>query len=405
MVDINALRGISSPEKDKPLEKKDKKQKIREEKIEQGLNSARPDMQGYDKDRAKEILLQKTQNNEKIPDDMEDLAFQVAQSLQTIENETTPVNEYFYWIEDAQDVIKNMNDGDITDGDIAAREDFLDMLTVRETEMRVYMDLYRASKSPMAKERLALLELKLAKLQQLRSAIQASTKSKEEAEYERRVSEEEKRLALEYYRMLEEQKQREDQTLFDVVDLDYQMSLRAAQTMIALAALDENAKLYQLRQQRFQNFMSNRADNLKYLAKFESQQALHDRYAKHLETANLVKVANSAQNVGNFNEDDKVRRDVCGAVLEYRLRGKEVPEKVLYKLGVKSFVPEYSMSEEILNKSFENQTTEERIKRINELRGRQNTSSVPQLVNRNKIQSFDLGRFNALQKRNVNVMD
>ncbi len=405
MVDINALRGISSPEKDKPLEKKDKKQKIREEKIEQGLNRARPDMQGYDKDRAKEILLQKTQNNEKIPDDMEDLAFQVAQSLQTIENETTPVNEYFYWIEDAQDVIKNMNDGDITDGDIAAREDFLDMLTVRETEMRVYMDLYRASKSPMAKERLALLELKLAKLQQLRSAIQASTKSKEEAEYERRVSEEEKRLALEYYRMLEEQKQREDQTLFDVVDLDYQMSLRAAQTMIALAALDENAKLYQLRQQRFQNFMSNRADNLKYLAKFESQQALHDRYAKHLETANLVKVANSAQNVGNFNEDDKVRRDVCGAVLEYRLRGKEVPEKVLYKLGVKSFVPEYSMSEEILNKSFENQTTEERIKRINELRGRQNTSSVPQLVNRNKIQSFDLGRFNALQKRNVNVMD
>ncbi len=405
MVDINALRGISSPEKDKPLEKKDKKQKIREEKIEQGLNRARPDMQGYDKDRAKEILLQKTQNNEKIPDDMEDLAFQVAQSLQTIENETTPVNEYFYWIEDAQDVIKNMNDGDITDGDIAAREDFLDMLTVRETEMRVYMDLYRASKSPMAKERLALLELKLAKLQQLRSAIQASTKSKEEAEYERRVSEEEKRLALEYYRMLEEQKQREDQTLFDVVDLDYQMSLRAAQTMIALAALDENAKLHQLRQQRFQNFMSNRADNLKYLAKFESQQALHDRYAKHLETANLVKVANSAQNVGNFNEDDKVRRDVCGAVLEYRLRGKEVPEKVLYKLGVKSFVPEYSMSEEILNKSFENQTTEERIKRINELRGRQNTSSVPQLVNRNKIQSFDLGRFNALQKRNVNVMD
>ena len=91
-------------------------------------------------------------------------------------------------------------------------------------------------------------------------------------------------------------------------------------------------------------------------------------------------------------------------MLEYRLRGKEVPEKVLYKLGVKSFVPEYSMSEEILSKSFEDQTKEERIKRINELRGRQNTSSVPQLVNRNKIQSFDLGRFNALRQR-VNVMD
>ena len=405
MVDINALRGISSPEKDKTQVKEDKKQKIREEKIEQGLKRARPDMQGYEKDRAKEILLQKTQNDEKIPDDMEDLAFQVAQSLQTIENETTPVNEYFYWIEDAQDVIKNMNDGDITDSDIAEREGFIDTLTVRETEMRVYMDLYRASKSPMAKEKLALLELKLAKLQQLRSAVLASTKSKEEAEYERRVSEEEKRLALEYHRMLEEQKQRENQSLYDVLDIDYQMSLRAAQMMIAMAAVDEQAKLHQLRQQRFQEFMQNRGDNLKYFAKFEPQNSLHDRYANHLETLNLVKVANLAQNTGNFNDDERIKRDICGAVLEYRLRGKEVPEKVLYKLGVKSFVPEYSMSEEILSKSFEDQTKEERIKRINELRGRQNTSSVPQLVNRNKIQSFDLGRFNALQKRNVNVMD
>lgn len=394
MVDINELRGISSAEdkKEKELsEKEKKKQNI----IEKGIEHARPDLKGPQKEKAKEVLSRIVDgDNLPIDKNIEDFAFIVANSLQTIENEVTPQNEYFYWIEDANKIIHDMTDGDISDADIDNRENFLSTLDERETEMRVYMALYAASNSSKAKERLEFLQLKLAKLQQLRSAILASTKSREEALYERQVKEDEKRIAAEYQRMLEEKEQKE---LYS--DFEYKASLKMAQTLIALAAVDQMDKANQFRKQRFQNYMLRRADDLRFLNRIHPNKTLHDAYSKHLETMNLVKVANTSQNHGYFTEEEQIKRNVCGAVLEYRYRNKEVPEKILYKLGVKSFVPDYSMSEEILQQNIKSQSKSDVIKRINELRGRQNNSFAPKSINKNKIQSFDLSRYVALKNR------
>ena len=396
MVDINELRGISSSENKerKELSERSEKEKKKQDAIEKGIERARPDLKGHEKEKAKEIL-SRAVDGENLPLDknIEDFAFMVANSLQTIENEVAPQNEYFYWIEDAQKIIHDMNDGDITDDDIEKRGDFLSTLDERETEMRVYMALYAASNSSKAKERLEFLQLKLAKLQQLRSAVLASTKSRAEAEAERQAKEE-KRLALEYQRMLEEEKRHE---LYS--DTEYKASLLMAQSLIALAAVDEMDKANQLRKQRYQEYMSRRADDLRFLNRIRPDNRLSDAYAKHTEMMNLVKVANTSQIHGQFSEEEQIRRNVCGAVLEYRRRDKDVPEKVLYKLGVKTFVPDYSMSEEILQKNIQSQSKSDVIKRINELRGRQNASIAPKSVNKDKIQSFDMSRYIALKER------
>ena len=393
MVDINELRGISSPEEKKQKELSEKEKK-KQDVIEKGIERARPDLKGPEKEKAKEVLSRAVDgDNLPLDKNIEDFAFIVANSLQTIENEVSPQNEYFYWIEDTQKIIHDMTDGDITDRDLDARDDFLANLDERETEMRVYMALYAASNSSKAKERLEFLQMKLAKLQQLRSSILASTKSREEAMYERHVKEEEKRLAMEYQRMLEEQKRQE---LYS--DAEYKASLLMAQTLIALAAADEMDKANQLRKQRYQEYMLRRADDLRFLNRVKPDNALTDAYAKHLEMMNLVKTANTSQNHGHFTEEEQIKRDVCGAVLEYRRRDKNVPDKILYKLGVKSFVPDYSMSEEMLRRNINTQSKSDVIKRINELRGRQN-SFASQLVNKSKIQSFDMSRYIELKSR------
>ena len=175
--------------------------------------------------------------------------------------------------------------------------------------------------------------------------------------------------------------------------------LLMAQSLIALAAVDEMDKANQLRKQRYQEYMSRRADDLRFLNRIRPDNRLSDAYAKHTEMMNLVKVANTSQIHGQFSEEEQIRRNVCGAVLEYRRRDKDVPEKVLYKLGVKTFVPDYSMSEEILQKNIQSQSKSDVIKRINELRGRQNASIAPKSVNKDKIQSFDMSRYIALKER------
>ena len=400
MVDINELRGISSSE-DKKQKELSEKEKKKQEVIEKGLERARPDLKGPQKEKAKEIL-NRVIDGENLPVDknVEDFAFMVANSLQTIENEVAPKNEYFYWIEDTKKIIHDMTDGDITEEDINRREDFLTNLDDRETEMRVYMALYAASNSSKAKERLEFLQLKLARLQQLRSAILASTKNRAEAEAERQAKEEEKRIALEYQRMLEEEQRRE--ALYP--DADYKASLLIAQSLIALAAVDEMDKANRLRKQRYQEYLARRGDDLRFMNRIHPNQNVTDAYAKHLEMVNLVKVANTSQNHGRFNEEEQIKRDVCGAVLEYRRRGKDVPEKILYKLGVKSFVPDYSMSEEILQKNMQTQSKSDVIKRINELRGRQTSSIAPKSINKDRIHSFDMNRYIALRSREANSM-
>lgn len=405
MVDFNKLRGISPFSSDmvnneaqqKELKEKEltEKEKKKRDIIEKGIERARPDLKGPEKEKAKEVL-QRVVDGENMPIDksVEDFAFLVADSLQTIENEVAPKNEYFYWIEDAKEVIYNMTDGDITDADLDMRDDFLENLDVRETEMRVYMALYAASNSSKAKERLDFLQLKLAKLQQLRSAVVASTKSREEAERDRQLKEEEKRLAEEYQRMLEEEQRNQVYS-----DAEYKANLLMAQTLIAMAVVSEMNPADHLQRLRYQEYLAHRAEDLRFLNKISPNADLSEAYRKHMEMMNLVKVANTSQSHGQFTEEEQIKRNVCGAVLEYRRRDKDVPDKILYKLGVKSFVPEYSMSEELLQRHISNQSQSDVIKRINELRGRQTSSIASKSINKERMQSFDMNRYIALKER------
>ncbi len=393
MVDINALRGIPPQEQDENAIKEKRQESRKEQLIEKGLERARPDLKGPQKEKAKEVLKQAINDPNMLDKTIEDLAFSVAESLQNVDDELSPEAEYFQWIEEGQQVIEEMTDNDITDNDIKHREDFLDNLDQRENDLKLYISLYQKSSSSKAKEKLEFLQKKLAKLLEIRGAIEASTKSKEEAERQQDIQEEERRLAQEYYQMLEDRKRKDDEIMFS--DLEYKAALLAAETAIALAVLEKKSQENKLRQERLQAYMQKRANDMRFLHAIAPSSQIKDAYQKQQEMINLVKVANTSQQYGVYNEEEQIRRNICGAVLEYRRRDKEVPEKVLYKLGVKSFVSEYSMSEEILRKKMQNQSKEDIVKRINELRGRQNSSFVPKSMqhNRDNMQTFDRERF------------
>ncbi len=410
MVDINKLRGISSPPTLTPSQEEEKKAKI----IERGLERARPNLADREKEVAKKQLMEKigskiSNDKELTASDLEidTLAFAVAESLQTMESETCPVNEYFEWIDEAQDVIRNMTDGNITDDDIDKREDFLSDLDQRETEMRVYMALYARCSSPAAKERLAFLQTKLAKLMELRSAVKAATKSREEAEKFQEVKEEEKKRAEQYAAELEYRKRNpEDNSLF--TDAEYKAALAMSQSLIALAAAQQLSEEEKLRKQRYEEYLAQRMRDLQLqrdlalkahtttLNSMHNLRNIQMSMARYQEMINLVKVANTTARHGYESDEERMRREICGAVLEYRIRGKEVPDRILYKLGVKSFVPDYSMSEEILNQGIKSQSKADVIKRINELTGRQSSSNRPQL--QQNMQRFDSQRFIMLKK-------
>lgn len=410
MTDINTLRGITPPPREALSKEDEKKEKI----VERGLERSKPNLPGPEKEIAKKQLMERVNgkigsNKELTASDLEldTLAFSVAESLQTIESETCPVNEYFRWIDDAEDVIKDMTDGDITRSDIDNRESFLLNMDQRESEMRVYMALYASCNSPTAKERLAFLQIKLAKLMELRSAVKVSTKNKEEAEYSLKVKEEEKKIAAEYIATLEYRRMNpDDKSLF--TEQEYRAGLMMAQALIALSQAQELSEAERLQKQRYEEYLNQRMEDLQKQRDFslktkdvnlysmDNMKNIQMNMASHQEMMNLVKIASTTARHGYESEEEKTRREVCCAVLEYRRRGKEVPDRILYKLGAKSFVPDYSISEELLNRGMQGHSKEDAIKRINELTGRQSIVNKPK--SEVTMQRFDSQRFIALQQ-------
>ncbi len=410
MADLRELRGLTTPPKEAPSKEEEKKIKL----VERGLERAQPNLPQREKEQAVKLLMERVNgkigpNKELQASDLEvdSLAFMVAESMRAIDVETTPMNEYFRWIEDAQDIIKDMNRDEIQPETIDEREDFLKNMDQRESEMRVYMALYASCNSDLAKQRLAECQIKLAKLMELRSAVKASTKSKEEAEYKIKVKEEEKKLAEEYRASLEYRRTHEDDTSW-FTEREYQASLMMAQMVIAMAAAQELSEAEKLRKKRYEEYLEQRMKDMQAQRDWGIKTKDVDIYsmnnlknvqmnmARHQEMMNLVKIASTTSRHGYESEEEKTRREVCCAVLEYRRRGKEVPERILYKLGAKSFVPDYSMSEEMLNKNIQTHSKADVIKRINELTGRQ--SSVSRPISEIKMQRFDSQRFIQLQK-------
>lgn len=410
MADIKELRGITIPPKPTPSKEEERKIKL----VERGLERANPNLVGKEKEEALKQLMERANSRidptkELQASDLEInvLSLSVAKSMQAIDSETTPENEYFRWIEDAQNLIKDMNKDDVKQSTIDKREDFLADLDQRESEMRVYMALYASCNSDEAKQRLAFLQIKLAKLMELRSAVKASTRSKEEAEYRLKIKEEEKKLAEEYIAALEYRRLNSESRIL-YTEEEYRAGLMMAQMLVALAAAKELSEAEKLRKKRYEEYLEQRMKDMQKLRDLGIKTKDVDIYsmnnlkniqmnmARHQEMMNLIKIASTTSRHGYESEEEKTRRDVCCAVLEYRRRGKEVPDRILYKLGAKSFVPDYSMSEELLNKGMQSHSKEEVIKRINELTGRQSSVSTP--ISQIKMQRFDSQRFIQLKK-------
>lgn len=411
MADIKKLRGISTPPELTPSKEEERKVKL----VEKGLERAKPNLTGSEKEEAMKQLMFRVNgklgsNKELQASDLEldTLSFAVAESMQAIDSETTPENEYFRWIDDAQTIIHDMNQDDVAQSTIDKREEFLLNMDQRESEMRVYMALYASCNSDLAKQRLAFLQVKLAKLMELRSAVKVSTKSKEEAEYKLRVKEEEKRQAQETIAILEFRRLHPDsRTLY--TEEEYRAGLMMAQMLIVLAAAKELSEAEQLRKKRYEEYLESRMKDMQKLRDYgiitkdvdiysmNNMKNIQMNMARHQEMMNLIKIASTTARHGYESEEEKTRREVCCAVLEYRRRGKDVPDRILYKLGAKSFVPDYSLSEEILNRGIQSHSKADVIKRINELTGRQ--SVVNKSISEIKMQRFDSQRFIQLKQR------
>lgn len=133
----------------------------------------------------------------------EDLQFMLADSYEQINSESTSSREYYRWIDETEDIIKHMNDGFVSEGDLRERNDFLDMSYQREMELMVCISLYQNSVFKEAKEKANELSYKLMKLRQMRSMIKQTTKDKAD----RKVEKNEYEKALEYYRAAKELKE------------------------------------------------------------------------------------------------------------------------------------------------------------------------------------------------------
>lgn len=200
---VRDLRGIQS-EPVKPVQQpepdKDYALKIVHEKVKE----IHPEFNEKQVDKLTHALLDKNTKDGKVNIDGQEidivpLSFRVAESIQIINSETSPEQEYTRMIDEGIDVIKKMTDGDITDQDIELREGFIDQINQREIEVKTCISLYRNAMmygSPKVQEqaraKLEFLQMKWAKMLELRAAVQNSTKDKAAALRERTVTEQER---------------------------------------------------------------------------------------------------------------------------------------------------------------------------------------------------------------------
>ncbi|MBR1648975.1 MAG: hypothetical protein IJ689_05185 [Alphaproteobacteria bacterium] len=116
---------------------------------------------------------------------VEDLQFQIAESIELINSETNSAQEYFSWFEDCSSILQHMNDGYVTDADLAERNDWLSDSYTREAEIMTCLGLYQSSAFPEAKQKYDQLYNKLVKLRQIRNAIKEATGSSSDEEKDR----------------------------------------------------------------------------------------------------------------------------------------------------------------------------------------------------------------------------
>ncbi len=165
---------------------------------------------------SKQLLAKENNGNIKVGNTeirLGDFAYSAAMSIQRIQSETSPQEEFYRWIDDAKLVISEMTDNSITESDLKHRDAFITGLDQREIEIKTCISLYESAAmygSPqvqkMAQKQLEFLRMKWAKLLELRSAVKNATKSRLEVALDPQVSQEEHKrgklylLSLQYMR-------------------------------------------------------------------------------------------------------------------------------------------------------------------------------------------------------------
>ncbi len=116
-----------------------------------------------------------------IADELNDkpLAYRKVEPRPNIDNpyiEANAAKEYFDWLEETTTILRNMNDGYVTQEDAVEKQTFLRNTEERETELFLCLSLYDSCFSSYAERKAESVRYKLQKLREMRTAIMFLTK-------------------------------------------------------------------------------------------------------------------------------------------------------------------------------------------------------------------------------------
>lgn len=136
--------------------------------------------------------IEETASSRMLKADSKDMTVDLVENIESINSGTNSNEEYFSWLDDTTDILKNMNDGFVSVEELDVRNKFLDDTNQREAELMLCLGLLEGSRHPQAEEDARRLRYKLQKLREMRSAIEISTRNQADveisrAEYERAI--------------------------------------------------------------------------------------------------------------------------------------------------------------------------------------------------------------------------
>ena len=96
---------------------------------------------------------------------------EIADMIEKNNCETSSMNEYYRWITATAEIIRNIGDGEITEQDVEERNSFIAHSFDREAEILLCLSLYGNAPTPKNREKINMLQFKLARLREMRSIV------------------------------------------------------------------------------------------------------------------------------------------------------------------------------------------------------------------------------------------
>ncbi len=96
---------------------------------------------------------------------------EIADLIEQSNCETSSMNEYYRWVSATQDILQHMSDEEITHEDLDERKQFIALSNDREAELLLCLALYEGTQTEKNKEKIDLLQFKLARLREMRSIV------------------------------------------------------------------------------------------------------------------------------------------------------------------------------------------------------------------------------------------